>query len=70
MRTVSCYGYATHTHISFDVSTRNIDGCTLLLQLWTPGYTCTWYSLILVETYGPGKEGVDANGSGSNNEIS
>ena len=39
MRTVSCYGYTTHAHISFDVSTRSIDGCTLLLRLWTPGIT-------------------------------
>ena len=37
MRTVSCHGYATHAHISFDVTTQSIDGCTLLLWLWTPG---------------------------------
>ena len=36
MYTVSCYGYTTHAHISFDVSTRSIDDCTLLLQLWAP----------------------------------
>ena len=45
MHTVSCYGYATHAHTLYIIRfpTRSIDGCTLLLWLWTPG--CTLYKM-------------------------
>ena len=35
MRTVSCYGYATHGHISLHEALMAVP--SLLLRLWTPG---------------------------------